>query len=89
MGYLDTELTEAQRIELDQLGPSELAELCQNGTGIPTAVLDHQRETQLWWGSTIYHPVYGEEPWNAPDVIPSKDQLARASSRGTFLGEGW
>ena len=89
MGYLDTELTEEQRIFLDQLSPSEFDHFCLNYSGdIPRAVLDHYRETFLWWADTIYHPSHGLERVAPPNEIPSRLRLVHSRERGTFLVEG-
>jgi len=86
MGYLDTELTDDQRIALDSLSLAEFSELCHNHNGpLERAVLDHYRETQLWWAPIIVGPSGEQFAVNPPDEVPEPARLRDASARGTFL----
>lgn len=82
------ELTEEQKLFLDRLSPSEFEAYCSNTQDeIPKAVLDHYRETYLWWAPIIWGIDGNQYEVDVPGTIPEPERLERASERGTFLVE--
>lgn len=80
------ELPFETRLSLDALSPSEFQELMQNHTGQPGYdVLEHYRETYLWWADVVIAPNGDELDIDPPDHVPSPERLHQARDRGTFI----
>ena len=74
------------RLQLDSLSVSEFQELCERHDGpIRQEILDHYRETHLWWADTITLLNGEVAEVDPPDRIPDVKRLEGARSRGTFL----